>query len=128
MILSPSTKIYVDESSISGLGVFASEEIQEGELIEEVPIILIPDEQLADLTKTRLRDYYFAWGHGFQPAAIALGFGSFYNHSYSPNARYFKNIEGSTIQFVAIKKIPIHEEILVIIMRSQMIKPSFGLK
>src|SRR4051812_30774006 len=112
-MLVPSAKIYVDESTISGLGVFAAEEIQSGELIDEVPIILIPDEQISDLTKTKLLDYYFAWGDGFRQAAIALGFGSLYNHSYSPNARYIKNLEGSTIQFVAIKKITIHEEILV---------------
>lgn len=109
----PSSKVYVDESSLSGLGVFASEKIQEGEVIEEVPIILIPDEQLSDLTKTRLRDYYFAWGKGFQQAAVALGFGSLYNHSYSPNARYIKKMDTNSIQFVAIKEIQIHQEILV---------------
>ena len=113
MPIYPSAKIYIDQSEISGLGVFASKEIESGELIEEVPIILIPDEQLSDLSKTKLLDYYFAWGHGFTQAAIALGFGSLYNHSYTPNARYIKNLEGSTIQFVAIKKIEIHQEILV---------------
>lgn len=109
----PSQKIYVDQSGLAGLGVFAAEEIKEGEVIEEVPIILIPEEQLSDLTKTKLLDYFFAWGKGFRQAAVALGFGSLYNHSYTPNARYFKKLDTISIQFVALKKIPIHQEILV---------------
>jgi SET domain-containing protein len=112
-MLTPSTKIYVDNSTVEGLGVFASDTIQEGELITEVPIILIPESDLSDLTKTKLLDYYFAWGQGFRQAAIALGYGSLFNHSYHPNARYYKDFENQTIRFVALKKIEINEEILV---------------
>lgn len=112
-ILYPSSSIYVAQSSISGLGVFAREEIREGEVVEECLVILVPGDQLSDLTKTRLLDYYFAWGVGFQSAAVCLGFGSLYNHSYKPNAKYIKDEEDNIIRFVAIKNIKRDEEIII---------------
>ena len=45
--------------------------------------------------------------------AIALGFGSIYNHSYEPNATYKKKSESKVIDFVAIKGIKKDEEITV---------------
>jgi hypothetical protein len=60
MILSPK-KIYITSSTISGLGVFASVEIEEDETIEEAPILEIPEEQIEDLAKTELLKLFF-WG------------------------------------------------------------------
>lgn len=74
---------------------------------------MIPDEQISDLTKTKLRDYYFAWGEGFKTAAVCLGFPSLYNHSYKPNAKYLKLVEEGLIRFIAIKDIKRDEEILI---------------
>ena len=115
MKLLPTSKIYSDNSKITnaGLGVFASEEIQEGEVIEQCPIILISENQVPDLRKTELHNYYFMWGNDEKnhKAAICLGFGSLYNHSYSPNATYRKLIEQGLIEFVAIKDIKKDEEI-----------------
>ena len=45
--------------------------------------------------------------------ALALGYGSLYNHSYTPNARYFTNIENQSIDFYARKDIREGEEIMV---------------
>lgn len=112
-IISPSSHIYANQSSIEGLGVFARHPIKDGEIIEEAPLILIPEEQLSDLTKTRLLEYYFAWGHKFSEAAIGLGFASLYNHSFEPNAKYIKDVENSVLRFVAIKDIKQDEEIVV---------------
>lgn len=112
-ILFPSTNIYSAQSSVQGLGVFARHDIQEGDVIEEAPLIIIPEDQLSDLTKTRLLEYYFAWGNNFSEAAISLGYASLYNHSYEPNAKYIKDVENSLLRFVAIKDIKQDEEILV---------------
>jgi uncharacterized protein len=46
-------------------------------------------------------------------AGIALGFGSIYNHSYSPNATYKKFIPKQTLKFIALKNIRRGEEITV---------------
>lgn len=82
-------------------------------MIEEAPLILIPEDQISDITKTRLLEYYFAWGNKFSEAAIGLGFASLYNHSFEPNAKYVKDVENSLLRFVAIKDIKQDEEILV---------------
>lgn len=112
-IIIPSSQIYAAASSVEGLGVFARIDIKEGDVIEEAPVILIPEDQLSDLTKTRLLEYYFAWGHKFSEAAIGLGYASLYNHSFEPNAKYIKDVENSCLRFVAIKNIKRDEEIVV---------------
>lgn len=112
-IFYPSSIIYAAPSSISGLGVFAKKEIQEGEIIEECPIVEISEDELSNLTKTKLLEYYFAWEKNFKSAAIVLGYGSLYNHSYEPNAKYIKDMDDKTVRFVALKKIEQEQEILV---------------
>ena len=67
----------------------------------------------ADLDKTGLHAYYYAWGHDLKGAAIALGHGSLYNHSYQPNARYLKHLENGTIEFICLNDVKKGEEIRV---------------
>lgn len=114
-ILVPSEKIYVTNSAVpeGGLGVFAREDILVGEVIEESPILIIPEDQLSSLVKTKLMDYYFAWGLGFKEGAVVWGYGSLFNHSYEPNAKYIKDLENNIVKFIAIKNIKKDEEILV---------------
>jgi hypothetical protein len=45
--------------------------------------------------------------------ALALGWGSLYNHSFCPNAIYQKDLEGAKIRFVALRFIAPNEEVLV---------------
>jgi SET domain-containing protein len=117
MNLKPSAKIYSGESKIknAGRGVFAAQEIKKDEVIESCPIILINENEVPDLRKTELHNYYFMWGEdrNNHKAAVCLGFGSLYNHSYSPNATYHKLKEEGLIKFVAIKDINKDEEISV---------------
>src|SRR5581483_7626475 len=100
--MKPPTKVYISHSSLEGLGVFAKADISAGELIEVAPVILIPEEQITDLAKIRLLDYFFAWGPKLEKAAIALGYGSLYNHSYAPNAKFIENYDSQTISYIAI--------------------------
>jgi hypothetical protein len=55
-------------------------------------------------------DYCFAWGRG--TVALALGYGSLYNHSYKPNARY-DDVWPQTKEFTALRDIAPGEEITV---------------
>jgi SET domain-containing protein len=109
----PPTKLYINHSAIAGLGVFASENIKKGEIIEVVPVILLPEEQISDLAKTNLLDYFFAWGEKLEVAAFALGYGSLYNHSYEPNAKFVENFDTNTIIYSALRDIKKGEEILI---------------
>jgi SET domain-containing protein len=108
-----SNKIYIDNSKIenAGRGVFAAVNIKKGELIEECPIIEVPLQDVSNLKESILINYYFYWGPKNKKLAVALGFGSIYNHSYEPNATYKRDNKRSIISFFAIKNIKKNEEI-----------------
>lgn len=103
----------VDESPGKGRGVFATRDIQQGELIERSPVIFIPKEQRTLIRKTVLRRYVFRWGVRMRDYAIALGVGSLFNHSYNPNAVYTNNLADMCVDFTALQHIPAGEEIMV---------------
>lgn len=111
--ISPSNKVYISDSGIpkAGSGVFASKKIKKGEVIEECPVFVLPKKDYPQVKKTALRNYYFMWGKS--TAAMCFGFGSFYNHSYQPNATYKKSIKEQMISFIAIKDIDENEEVVV---------------
>lgn len=98
-------------STIHGTGVFAISDIHEGELIEECPTIVMPHAQLEALDETVIYDYYFSWGA--DAGALALGYGSLYNHSFRPNARYQLEEERQLIIFYALGAISLGTEITV---------------
>lgn len=100
----------IGQSPGRGRGIFATQDIAPGTLIEACPVIVLPAKDLQHLEHTELFNYYFRWEEG---AAICLGNGSLYNHSYDPNARYDKEIESQEIHFVAIRPIEAGEEITV---------------
>jgi hypothetical protein len=114
--LEPPQNVYVATSRISGggRGVFAKEAIKEGERIEQCPVVALPDKKDRDrLRKTGLVNYYFLWGPKRDHAAICLGWGAVYNHSFEPNARFEKVIEEGRMDFYALRDIAPDEEILV---------------
>lgn len=105
------SSIYVKDTQKYGRGIFAEQDIARGELIEVSPVIIIRKEEWEKyLEKTILYDYCFYWG---EDLAIALGYGSLFNHSYDPNAKYYNNKTNSSIDFYAIKDIKKDEEITV---------------
>ena len=80
-------------------------------MIERVPLIVVPvDEVFGQVQRSKLADYVFKWTR--DTVVIALGYGSLYNHSYRPNARFYD--EGHLTQvFTAIRDIEPGEEITV---------------
>ena len=91
-----------------GRGVFATRPFARGDLVEAVPVLLLrPDEQ-DRVDGTVLDSYVFAWR---DTVAIALGFGSIYNHSWDPNLEYQKRFEEGVIEFVAIRHIAPGDEL-----------------
>jgi len=111
--IAASPKIEIGESRIpkSGRGIFSRKSIKKDEIIEECPVLVVPRKDYLILKKTVLRNYYFMWGK--VTCGICLGFGSLYNHSYTPNATFKINIKNRTIVFIAIKDIKKSEEITV---------------
>jgi SET domain-containing protein len=104
-------ELVVRETASRGRGVFAGAAIPAGTLIECADVILIPESGLKALEASVLGDYYFRWAEDESQGAIALGYGSLYNHSYTPNARYMKHFDRGTIDFIALRDIAAGEEI-----------------
>lgn len=103
----------VRQSPGKGRGVFASERIVTGQLIERAPVIAFSKEQWTLVEKTLFYDYIFDWGPGREGGALVLGFGSIYNHDYQPNAFYIRKEAEDYLEFYALTDIPAGEEITV---------------
>lgn len=111
MIYNP--KIYADKSSIHGWGVFAKEDIMEGEVFEECPILTLPIGK-GEITPL-LIDYRFNYpqGNEWEEQVLALGYGSLYNHSENANAYWVSDLENRTFKFISNREIKKDEEIFV---------------
>ena len=104
--------LYVATSPRGGRGVFTARAIEEGSLIEVCPVIVLPPGDVALIHQTKLHDYYFLWGYE-EECAIALGYGSLYNHASEPNADYDMDYDHLTIDFYCIRPIAAGEEITI---------------
>ncbi|MBL7819410.1 MAG: SET domain-containing protein-lysine N-methyltransferase [Saprospiraceae bacterium] len=103
--------LYVAKVRNKGRGVFSVDDISSGSIIEVCPVIRIPPHEVDIIHETELHDYYFVWGDHDEEAAIALGYGSLYNHSYKPNAEYVFDVASDSIEVYALKDIPAGKEI-----------------
>lgn len=112
-----SPKIQVKQSPIHRWGVFAIDNIIEGEIIEEAAMIEIEQKWLEN-DNSILSDYRFNFPSGgdHKSVQICFGYGSLYNHSDEPNA-YWQSVyyspDISTFRFIATQNIKPGEEILV---------------
>lgn len=107
MSFTQSDLIKVKRIKGKGLGVFAQKEIPKGTIFERVPVLVMPEEDSYD---AYLADYVFEWGKN--TVAVALGYGSLYNHSYKPNACY-QDAHGKTKEYLALRDIEKGEEITI---------------
>ena len=111
--INPPTKIYVDKSPIHGLGVFASQKINQDEVIEEVPVLTLPINK--GESSGILLDYRFNWPQGVEwdEQVVGLGFSSLYNHSDDANAYWVSDLERKTFKFISNREINEGEEIFI---------------
>ncbi|MEH2213348.1 SET domain-containing protein [Nostoc sp.] len=101
--------LIVGNTNLKGRGVFAQKCFLKGELIERVPVVVIPAEQVEFLDKTILGNYYYDWED--KAAAIALSLSSLINHSYNPNSYYVKKFADRELDLIAYRDIEAGEEI-----------------
>jgi SET domain-containing protein len=107
------TSLYIRKVSGKGRGVFSKVAIPRGALIEECPLIVLPGEDFDIISSTRMVDYSFFFDREKGELAIALGFGSLYNHSLQPNAGHEVNPEKKVMTFYALRDIKGGEEICI---------------
>lgn len=113
-------KMYIDHSLVGGRGIFASENIKEGEIIERCP--LVPMELRSKDQKDRavwtycyskpLCECAECKEHGFL-FYMVLGYGMIYNHQDNNNAEMIFNHKDYYVDIKAIKNISKDTEIFV---------------
>lgn len=104
----PPTKVRIYESPGKGLGVFATEKILKGEIIETCHLITLN----ASFDSNILEDYRFMYPKNIGlEMVIPLGLGCIYNHSNTPNADWIDHPEWKAFNFISIKDIEPGEEI-----------------
>jgi hypothetical protein len=112
-MIKPPTKIEIKESPGRGLGVFATEDIEEGEIIEECLLLTLPI-QRGEVSSLFL-DYRFNYPQQgeWTEQVLGMGYGSYYNHSNNANAFWRDHPSIKAFQFVSNRKIIRGEEIFV---------------
>lgn len=97
-----------------GRGIFASRQIEVGEIIEVCPIIRI-NTPYQDLS-AEIQNYVFNWEQLARESgvkALALGYGSLYNHANPSNATYSAGADGDTLVLTAARRIEANEQITI---------------
>lgn len=109
-----SQDIFIAIISGKGRGVFSEKPIQENEIIEIAPVIVMTAEERTLLDKTLLHDYIFEWNpDGEKMCCMALGYVPIYNHSYQSNCEYFMNYDEQTISIKTVRTIQAGEELTI---------------
>ena len=109
MAFFPSELIYCKKMATKGRGVFARVAIPADTVVETVPVLVLPNADLYNPESTSLLgSYVFYWNK--DSVALALGYGSMYNHSFDPNL-ICRDVVPQTNRFVAIKDIEQDEEL-----------------
>lgn len=102
--------VAVAPSRLHGRGVFAARRLEEGDLIETCPVILLSAEDHERLDDTPLYGYLYECEG---TSAVAFGCGSFYNHSAEPAADYEIDVDDEVIRIVARRSIGRGEEVTI---------------
>ena len=104
--------IYVAKSSeAEGNGVFAACDLRGGKVIEICPAIFLPMREFKLIKQTKL--FYYFYEYSNKEFAIVLGYGSVYNHAYTPNAQYKFNYLRRFMEVKTLKAIKKDEEIFI---------------
>jgi SET domain-containing protein len=110
-VLEQSDAVIIKRIPGKGRGVFARRRIAKGTLIERVPVLVVPVKDIVTGLKNPVLAK-FSFIRSDTTLAIALGYGSLYNHSYRPNAEYDDG-PAATMYFTALRDIKPGEEITI---------------
>lgn len=98
-----------------GYGVFAARDFLEREIVEVAKVLII--EEKKKKLPSELDTYVFAWNNSpyaeNRAVALALGYGSLYNHADPANLRLSSNAKAQTIIYAAARNIAKDEELTI---------------
>ena len=105
--------LFIAPTETRGRGVYTSEDIEEGVMVEVSPVVVMSMEERKLLDQTLLHDYIFEWGDNKDQCCMAMGYVPLYNHSYTSNCEYGMDYEHQLISITTIRPIKAGEELLV---------------
>lgn len=108
--------VYVAESSPEiGRGVFANRAFKKGELVDSCPVVVLlkPLNQLPPRIQTLVYSWSALTKDPIASTAIALGYGSLYNHNNPANMRYEADSTAMVMRYFAHRDIEQGEELSV---------------
>lgn len=103
-----------DTGTAKGRGVFAARAFKAHEVVEVCPVVVIRSH--TDAMPSEVRTLVFDWevlANVPGSNALALGFGSLYNHNNPANMRYEADPSGQSLRFIAVRDIAAGEELSV---------------
>ncbi len=95
-----------------GRGVFALRDFKVGQIVESCPVINITPKERKQIEKTIFNYYIYPW-RSTRSGSLVLGYGSIYNHSFTPNADWKQNFKTNSMVYRAIEPIKKGEEITI---------------
>ena len=110
-------EVYIKHTGTpKGRGVFAGRAFKQDEVVEESPVCPfdpLPDRRLPQ----ELKRIVFGWanllGRKRMRPAIALGYGSMYNHANPASLRCQADAETLVLRFIAVRDIAADEELTI---------------
>jgi hypothetical protein len=113
-VLKPPSVYVKDTGTARGRGVFAARAFRVGEVVEECPVVLLrkPYEVLHKELKT-IAFYWEAAEGSAATQALALGYGSLYNHANPANMRYETDGDALVLRLVAVRDVGPDEELTI---------------
>ncbi|KAH8104815.1 hypothetical protein BXZ70DRAFT_998726 [Cristinia sonorae] len=107
-----STGCRIAYSEGKGRGVYASRDISAGTLIEISPVLLFTQNEYKEHGQFTVLDHYtFKWPDGRM--ALALGLGSLFNHSESPNVSFQLDTDTESIRYVTSRYVAAGQELYI---------------
>lgn len=105
--------LFVAPSEKGGRGVFTSQEIEAGTVVEISPVIVFSSKERKAVESTKLFNYIFEWGKTRKLGGLGLGYVSMYNHDYTSNCDYEMDFDSNLIIIKSVKLIRIGEELCI---------------
>jgi hypothetical protein len=110
-ICSPNVAVR-DTGTVKGRGVYALRPFNTGDIVEESIVLIVWYDAIPEV----LKNIVFNWEAltiTQKGSALALGFGSMYNHANPANLKYVPDTVNQSLRFIAVKDIQVGEELTI---------------
>jgi SET domain-containing protein len=105
--------LFIAPSHNKGRGVYTSEKISAGSVIEMSPVIVFSAQDRKAIEESLLYHYIFEWGDDRKKGALGLGYISMYNHSYNANCVYEMDYDAGVMSIRTVRNIKAGEELYI---------------